>query len=277
MIVLATNYYQESARDEQPLGAVGQISRYAWGIDYHDVLEARLDLLAKEVEALGGRQRRYVDTGPVLERDWATAAGLGWNGKSTVQIHPKLGAWFFLSEILTDLDLPTDSPTRLTCGTCTRCMVACPTGAIDRPHHLAAGKCLSYLSIENKGPIPLEFRRAFGDRIYGCDDCVAACPWNRFAKASQEQQFSAREYVHGWLLRDFLALDDPAFRTLFKGSPIKRVKRPAFLRNVCVALGNVGEAADLPALRLAALDPHPLITEHALWAIAEIQSRLSLP
>jgi epoxyqueuosine reductase len=276
VLVLATNYFQAPRvqGDLTSLGGVrGEISRYAWGADYHDVIERRLDLLASEVEALGGRQRRYVDTGPVLERDWASAAGLGWNGKSTVQIHPKLGAWFFLGEIITDLELPPDAPLRLTCGSCVRCMTACPTGAIDRPHHLAAGRCLSYLSIEHKGSIPLEFRRAMGGRIYGCDACVEACPWNRFAQESREVQFAAREFVD-WPLRDFLALSDESFRQLFRGNPIKRIKLPAFLRNVCVALGNVGTVEDLPALRLAAQRPEPMVGEHACWAIEEIASRL---
>lgn len=268
MIVLAMNYLV----DADPSGR-GRIARYAWGDDYHDLIEAKLKELNASLVELGGRQRYYVDTGPVLERDFASDAGLGWNGKSTVQIHRKLGTWFFLAEILTTLQIARDAPSPNHCGTCTACIAACPTGAITEPHRLDARKCISYLTIEHRGPIPLEFRHAMGDRIYGCDDCLTACPWNRFAQASGEAAFAAREFVTGWDLRDFLTLDDDAFRQLFRKSPIKRAKRRGFLRNVCVALGNVGTVADLPALRVAAADPEPLIAEHAQWAIAEIERR----
>lgn len=256
-----------------PDAARGRVARYAWGDDYHHLIEERLRQLCDHLAAHGGQQKLYVDTGPVLERDFASDAGLGWNGKSTVQIHPKLGTWFFLGEILTTLPLPADAPFGDHCGKCTRCLDACPTQALTGPRQLDARRCLSYLTIEHKGPIPEEFRRALGDRIYGCDDCLDACPWNRFARASREAAFAARPHVAAWALRDFLALDDDGFRALFRGSPIKRLKRPGFLRNVCVALGNVGTADDLPALRTAAADPHPLIAGHAAWAIAEIAAR----
>jgi epoxyqueuosine reductase len=275
MIVVAMNYFAATPDPpaDQPAAARGLVARYAWGDDYHDLMQERLRKLCDVLAARGGVQKLYVDTGPVLERDFASDAGLGWNGKSTVQIHPKLGTWFFLGEILTTLPLPPDLPFGDHCGKCTRCLDACPTRAITAPHHLDARRCLSYLTIEHKGPIPSEFRKALGARIYGCDDCLVACPWNRFAQASREAAFVARPHVAGWSLRDFLALDDDGFRALFKGSPIKRLKRPGFLRNVCVALGNVGTAGDLPALRSAAADPHPLIAEHAAWAIAEIEGR----
>jgi epoxyqueuosine reductase len=273
LIVLATSYWQGPHRPERD-GAY-RIARYAWNDDYHDLIEKRLWQLDALLTRLGGTQRHYVDTGPVLERDFASEAGLGWNGKSTMQIHRRLGTWFFLAEIITTLDLDPDPPSRDHCGSCTRCITACPTQAITAPRRMDARRCLSYLTIESKGPIPPEFRRALGGRIYGCDDCLDACPWNRFAQTSRESAFQARASIFQHRLRDFLALDDSAFRSLFAKSPIKRIKRPAFLRNVCVALGNTGSPEDLPALHTAAADPHPLIAEHALWAIAEIHSRCS--
>ena len=267
VVTLALNYFREA----MPATDGGRIARYAWGDDYHDVMDPKLRDLAAALEDMGGTQRLYVDTGPVLERDWASAAGLGWNGKSTVQIHTQFGTWFFLGEVLTTLDLAPDTPARDHCGTCTRCIAACPTRAITAPHHVDARRCISYLTIEHKGAIPEEFRRAIGDRIYGCDECLDVCPWNRFAKESREAAFAARPFVTQWRLRDFLALTDESFRELFRWSPIRRIKRPAFLRNVCVALGNTGTADDLPALEIAAADPHPLIAEHAQWALRQIQ------
>ncbi len=272
VIVLATSYWQGPQRPEPD--ASYRIARYAWNDDYHDLIEKRLRALDAFLVEQGGSQRHYVDTGPVLERDFANEAGLGWNGKSTMQIHRRLGTWFFLAEIITTLDIEPDPSARDHCGTCTRCIAACPTQAITAPRRLDARRCLSYLTIEHKGAIPIEFRRALGDRIYGCDDCLDACPWNRFAQASRESAFHARETVFRHRLRDFLDLDDAAFRALFAKSPIKRVKRPAFLRNVCVALGNTGTRDDLPALRRAAQDTDPLIAEHARWAIGEIEARL---
>jgi epoxyqueuosine reductase len=270
VIMFAMNYFQG---EEQPGELEGRIARYAWNDDYHDLIEKKL----REVDAFlisrGGTQRYYVDTGPVLERDFASESGLGWNGKSTMQIHRSLGAWFFLADILTTLELPPDPSSHDFCGKCTRCMVACPTNAITAPRRMDARRCISYLTIESKGSIPLEFRRAIGDHLYGCDDCLKACPWNRFAQVSREATFAAREAVFSMKLRDMLALTDDQFRALFSKSPIKRIKRPAFLRNVCVVLGNIGTREDLPALETAAVDEHPLIAEHAQWAIAEIQAR----
>ena len=275
MVVVAMNYFVDAPAPAGPpaAGVRGQFARYAWGDDYHDVMIERLDALSARLAELGGRQKSYVDTGPVLERDFASDAGIGWNGKSTVQIHPKIGTWFFLGEILTTLDLPPDAPFGDHCGKCTRCLDACPTRAFTGPRQLDARRCLSYLTIEHKGPIPLEFRTAMGGRIYGCDDCLAVCPWNRFARASRETAFAARPHVGDWTLRSFLGLDDDGFRTLFRGSPVKRLKRPRFLRNVCVALGNTGTPDDLPALHQAARDTDPLVAEHAEWAIAEILLR----
>lgn len=266
LVTLALNYFPAA---DQPTDDY-RIARYAWNEDYHDIIEAKLADLDLHMQNLGGTQRYYVDTGPVLERDFASDAGLGWNGKSTVQIHRRLGTWFFLAEILTTLDLTPDSPSPDYCGKCTACMVACPTQAITAPRKMDAQRCISYLTIEHKGSIPLELRPLIGDRIYGCDDCLAACPWNRFAQTARETRFHARDAIFRHSLRDFLAMGDDDFRRTFAKSPIKRIKRPAFLRNVCVALGNTGSSTDLPALRSAANDPHPLIAEHAQWAIGQI-------
>jgi len=268
VIVLAMNYFQGSGPQKDY-----RIARYAWNDDYHDLIEKKLRELDAFLTAHGGTQKPYVDTGPVLERDFASEAGLGWGGKSTMQIHRHLGTWFFLADILTTLDLPADTPAKDMCGKCTRCIDACPTQAITAPQRMDARRCISYLTIESKGSIPHEFRRAIGDRIYGCDACLDACPWNRHAQESREATFQARETVFSKSLRDFLALTDDDFRSLFAKSPIKRIKRPAFLRNVCVALGNAGLPDDLPALETAAADPHPLIAEHAVWAITEIRQR----
>jgi epoxyqueuosine reductase len=284
VIVLALNYWQGPRPGDAPHGthgsygsyapATGRVARYAWGDDYHDLIEARLRALGDLLAAHGGVQKPYVDTGPVLERDFAALAGAGWHGKSTMLLHPRLGTWFFLAVILTTLELPPDVPLADRCGKCTRCIDACPTAAITAPHRVDARRCISYLTIENKGPIPGEFREAIGDRIYGCDDCLDACPWNRFAAESREAAFAARSHTVGRPLRDYLDLDDDAFRRLFRGSPILRIKRRGFLRNVCVALGNVGAAGDLPALERAATDPEPLIAEHAAWAVGQIRRRL---
>ncbi len=277
VVVLAMNYWQgrepEVVDRRTEVRKAGRIARYAWGDDYHDVIEGKLKQLNEFLEEAGGRQRYYVDTGPVLERDFAAAAGIGWHGKSTMLLNRSLGTWFFLAEIFTTLELPADPPQVERCGTCTSCIDACPTGAITAPHRLDARRCISYLTIELKGSIPLELRPLIGDRIYGCDDCLEACPWNRFAQISHETAFALRPALAEMRLRDFLAIDEAQFREMFRGSPIKRIKRRGFLRNVCVALGNVGTDDDLPALRAAAHDPEPLIAEHAAWAIGEISRR----
>jgi epoxyqueuosine reductase len=273
VIVVALNYFQgDTIRRSQTL-TTGKIARYAWGDDYHNLIATKLDKIDNFLRQFGGRQKCYVDTGPILERDYAAQAGIGWHGKSTMLIDPRLGTWFFLGEILTTLELPADSPQRDRCGTCERCITACPTGAITAPHRLDARRCISYLTIELKGSIPLELRPLIGNRIFGCDDCLNACPWNRFAQASRETAFSARRSTTGMELREYLKLNDAEFRSLFRNSPIKRVKRRGFLRNVCIALGNVGDLSDLPALECAAADPEPLIAEHAAWAITRIHQR----
>jgi epoxyqueuosine reductase len=283
IVVLALNYFQGEGNRRSPASAklrrgrqtaaTGTIARYAWGDDYHDVIEAKLDKIDQFLRGFGGQQKCYVDTGPILERDHAAQAGIGWHGKNTMLIDERLGTWFFLAEILTTLELPADQPVEDRCGTCERCIKACPTGAITAPHRLDARRCISYLTIELKGSIPLELRPLIGDRIFGCDDCLDVCPWNRFAQVSHETAFSARESTTGMSLREYLRLSDAEFRQLFKNSPIKRIKHRGFLRNVCVALGNAGDVSDLPALKRAAADPEPLIAEHAGWAIEQIGAR----
>jgi epoxyqueuosine reductase len=273
VIVLGLNYFQGTKIRRSQTAATGVVARYAWGDDYHDVIAAKLDKIDKFLQQFGGEQKCYVDTGPILERDHAARAGIGWHGKSTMLINERLGTWFFLAEILTTLELEPDAPARDRCGKCTRCIDACPTGAITAPHKLDARRCISYLTIELKGAIPVEFRPLIGDRIFGCDDCLEACPWNRFAQLSRETAFAPRPSTTAFALRDYLRLNDTEFRDLFRRSPIKRIKRRGFLRNVCVALGNVGTRDDLPALEEAADGPEPLITEHARWAIRQIQQR----
>jgi epoxyqueuosine reductase len=277
IVVVALNYWQGESATPKAFGAAeGRIARYAWGEDYHEVISQKLDKIDNFLRRFGGRQKSYVDTGPILERDHAAQAGIGWHGKSTMLIDTRLGTWFFLGEILTTLELPPDSPQRDRCGTCERCIKACPTGAITAPHRLDARRCISYLTIELKSSIPVELRPLIGNRIFGCDDCLDACPWNRFAQASRETAFSARPSTTGMLLRDYLKLNDVEFRGLFRNSPIKRIKRRGLLRNVCVALGNVGGLADLPALKGAVSDSDELVAEHAAWAIARIQQRCDM-
>ncbi len=273
VIVLALNYFQGGKIRWSQTAATGRIARYAWGEDYHPLIEKKLQVIDRFLSENGGAQKCYVDTGPVLERDHAAAAGIGWHGKSTMLLNRELGTWFFLAEILTTLEFAPDASQPNRCGTCTRCIAACPTGAITAPHRLDARRCISYLTIELKGSIPLELRSLIGNRIYGCDDCLDACPWNRFARVSRETTFKMKPEIAAMRLRDYLALDEEKFRALFRNSPIKRTKRRGFLRNVCVALGNVGNADDLPALRAAAKDREPLIAEHAAWAIEQIDKR----
>lgn len=270
VVVLATNYFRQTPPPSQEHG---RIAHYARGADYHEVIAPRLQALAAMMAAAGGEQKWFVDSGPVMERDWAAACGVSWHGKSTMGIHPRMGTWFFLSVILTSLEFEPDPPLPDRCGRCTRCIDSCPTGAIDAPYRLDARKCISFLTIENKGPIPPEFREAVGDRIFGCDDCLEACPWNRFALESRDAQLAPSAVILRTPLREFLALDEGTFKQMFRHSPILRAKRRGFLRNVCVALGNKGSGEDLPALRRAADDDEPLVREHALWAITRIMTR----
>jgi epoxyqueuosine reductase len=254
----------------------GLVARYARFTDYHDVLGARLKALSQFVNELGGAGTRslgYVDTGPLLERDFAQRAGLGFIGKHTNVISRSLGNWIFLAEIITTLELEPDAPEKNRCGACTRCLTACPTAAITAPFQLDARRCISYLTIELKGSIPVEWRPAIGNRIYGCDDCLAVCPWNRFAKEGTLMKEHARSDLGVPDLLELLALDEAGFQRRFAGTPIRRTKRRGLLRNVCVALGNVGDPSALPALEKAATDAEPLIAEHARWAIEQIGAR----
>jgi epoxyqueuosine reductase len=276
VITLAVSYVQSPGSKVQGQEGSGTIARYAQFSDYHDVIGERLKSLTAFVNELGGADTRslwYVDTGPLLERDLAQRAGLGFVGKHTNLISRSLGNWFFLSEIITTLELEPDAPEKNHCGKCTRCLDACPTRAITAPFNVDARRCISYLTIELKGAIPVELRPLIGNRIYGCDDCLAACPWNRFAREGSIMKPHARDDLSAALLVDLLALDEAGFKKKFAATPILRTKRRGLLRNVCVALGNLGDASALPALEKAATDHEPLIREHAAWALEQICER----
>ncbi len=278
MVVLAASYDGSNSKLKIKNSKLGIVARYARFDDYHDVLAERLKMLATFIDQMAGRKVRslwYVDTGPILERDFAQRAGLGFVGKHTNLISRKFGNWIFLAEILTTLELEADASEENHCGKCTRCISACPTNAITAPFQLDARRCISYLTIELKGSIPTEFRKAVGNRIYGCDDCLAACPWNRFAREGKLMKAHARKDLQQPDLIELLALDEKTFKSRFAGSPILRTKRRGFLRNVCVALGNTGDESALPALTQSALDAEPLIAEHARWAVSEIEARQS--
>jgi epoxyqueuosine reductase len=269
IICLAASYATENRK-------FGEVARYAGFADYHDVLGEQLKTLVNFIDTVADRKVSslwYVDTGPVLERDFAQRAGLGFVGKHTNLISRRLGNWIFLMEILTTLELEPNAPERNHCGKCTRCIAACPTNAIIAPFQLDARKCISYLTIEVKGAIPVELRTAIGNRIYGCDDCLAACPWNRFAREGNLMKPHARKDLAQPDLIELLQLDEAGFKSRFAGTPIMRTKRRGLLRNVCVALGNVGNDYALLHLQKAAADPEPLIAEHARWAVGQIELR----
>jgi epoxyqueuosine reductase len=280
VVVVGLNYLNDqptpgpSKGGEREAGSVARIARYARGErDYHDLLGDKLKQLVDFVCRVGGADTRalwYVDTGPILERDLAQRSGVGFIGKHTNLISRKLGNWILLGEVLTNLELPPDRSEREYCGKCRRCIDACPTRAIIGSYQLDARLCISYLTIELKGAIPVELRSVIGDRIFGCDDCLEVCPWNRFAKLSPMREFQRRELP---MLTEFLSWDEQKFREFLRGTPIYRIKRRGFLRNVCIALGNVGDASALPALERALLDSEELIREHAAWAIRQIHKR----
>jgi epoxyqueuosine reductase len=272
VIMLGHNY----GPDENPMDGLarkdrGLISAYARHRDYHDVMKKRMRELAGWIAAeCGGEVKIFVDTAPVMEKPLAEAAGLGWQGKHTCVVSREFGSWLFLGEIFTTLDLPLDTPEPEHCGNCTRCLDVCPTQAFSACGKLDARKCLAYLTIEHKGQIPVEFRKAMGNRIYGCDDCLAVCPWNKFAQASREAAYHAREDLKAPPLRDLARLDDAAFRAFFSGSPVKRLGRERFVRNVLVAIGNSGDATLMEVVEPLLDDASPLVAEMAQWARGEL-------
>ncbi len=279
VIAVALNYASDTIASATAEGPTGVIARYARFDDYHQILWQRLNALMSFIadEIPGASGKAYCDTGPITERDLAMRAGIGWIGKHTNLISRKLGNWFFIGEIVLDVALAPDPPHSTHCGTCSRCIPACPTGAIIAPYELDARRCISYLTIELKGSIPEELRPLIGSRIYGCDDCLAACPWNRFAVVAHDPAVAPRADLVAPELIPLLALDDDMFRNKFRNSPIRRTKRRGFLRNVCVALGNVGDNRALPALAAARDgDLEPLVREHAAWAVAQIEAREQL-
>ncbi len=268
-IVLAVNY----GPDTNPLEALdrhgeGTISVYARHRDYHDVIKGRLKTLASKIVARApdAQVKVFVDTAPLLEKPLAQMAGIGWQGKHTNLVSRDFGSWLFLGTILTDLDLAGEEAGTNHCGTCHRCLDICPTEAFPAPYKLDAARCISYLTIEHHGPIPHEFRSKMGNRIYGCDDCLAVCPWNRFASETSEAKLATPVDAPEPYLTDFLALDDAAFRTRFSGSPVKRIGRDRFIRNCLIAAGNSATPALLPSVEPHLADPDPVVVEAAQWA-----------
>jgi epoxyqueuosine reductase len=265
VICLGLNYYRETP----PMA--GRYARYALGADYHKVLLKKLKQLCLWLQKKGGRNKPYVDTGPVLEKPLAAAAGLGWQGKHTNLIHPRLGNWLFLGEILTTLPLLPDAPQKDRCGTCRRCIDICPTQAITAPYQLDARKCISYLTIEHREAIPEPLRPKMGDHLFGCDDCLEVCPWNRWAQETRESKFALRRKPDA---RELLRLTPDQFEEIFAGTPIRRTGWQRMRRNAAVVLGNIGCREDLPLLQEAALNTGDALTaEHARWAIGHILQR----
>ena len=271
VIMLGVNY----GPDRDPLEILshkdrGAISVYARNRDYHDVIKGRLKEIAGLIRRRGPEAKVFVDTAPVMEKPLAEAAGLGWQGKHTVLVSKQFGSWLFLGAIFTSAELPVDAPHEESCGSCTRCLDICPTQAFPAPFQLDARRCLSYLNIEHRGPIPLEFRAAMGNRIYGCDDCLAVCPWNKFASAARDIKLMARDDLNAPSLADLAALDDAGFRALFAGSPIKRIGHARFLRNVLIAIGNSDDPALAPLAEARLSDPDPLVRGAAVWAVRRL-------
>jgi epoxyqueuosine reductase len=272
VIMLGVNY----GPDQDPLAILkqrtrGSISVYARGDDYHDLIKKRLKALARWLVATAGCEVKvFVDTAAVMEKPLAQAAGLGWQGKHTNLVSREFGSWLFLGAIFTTLDLPRDGADIDRCGSCRACLDICPTSAFPAPYRLDARRCISYLTIENKGPIPREFRKAIGNRIYGCDDCLAVCPWNKFAQAGREARLAARDELRAPALADLARLDDAAFRARFTKSPVKRIGRDRFIRNVLIAIGNSGDGALAVEAERLLDDASPLVRGAAAWALSQL-------
>ncbi|MBA3810195.1 MAG: tRNA epoxyqueuosine(34) reductase QueG [Caulobacteraceae bacterium] len=276
-VVLGMNY----GPDADPLAALKRASRatisvYAQGRDYHGLIKGRLKSLGGFMKRrLDGEVKVFVDTAPLMEKPLAARAGVGWQGKHTNLVSRAFGSWLFLGSVLTSLDLPPDEGAQDHCGACRACLDVCPTQAFPAPYQLDARACLSYLTIEHAGPIPLKYREALGNRIYGCDDCLAVCPWNKFAQTAREAGFHARETLRAPALADLAALDDAAFRILFSASPIKRIGRDRFVRNVMYAIGNSGDAALIEVATVRLDDACETVREAAAWALARLEPTLS--
>jgi epoxyqueuosine reductase len=272
VVVLGMNY----GPDADPLELLrhkdrAAIAAYALGKDYHDIVKKRLKALGRWLgEASGLPLKVFVDTAPVMEKPLAAQAGLGWQGKHTNLVSRDFGSWLFLGEIFTAAELPPDEPEIDHCGSCQACQDICPTAAFPAPYQLDARRCISYLTIEHKGPIPVEFRAPMGNRIYGCDDCLAVCPWNKFARRTEEIAFHARAELDAPKLADLAVLDDAAFRALFAGSPIKRIGRDRFVRNVLIAIGNSGDAKLASLVETLLGDGSPLVRGTAVWALSRL-------
>lgn len=271
-VVVGLNY----GPAEDPMDVLKETSRaaisvYAQGKDYHDVLKKRLKRLARAfVEETGEEVKVFVDTAPLMEKPLAAKAGLGWQGKHTNLVSREKGSWLFLGVMLTSAILAPDAPEIDHCGSCRACLDVCPTKAFPAPYKIDARRCISYLTIELKGPIPLEFRKPIGNRIYGCDDCLAVCPWNKFAQTAQEAAFHARAELRAPELSELVALDDGAFREVFSGSPIKRIGRNRFVRNVLIAIGNSSNPGLIPAVIERLEDESPLVRGAAVWALSQL-------
>jgi epoxyqueuosine reductase len=278
ILCFRTNYYtMEKDMSYVEHRDTADISIYALNKDYHDTITPRLRQMEEKIkqEFEGCRTRIYVDTGPILEKPLAQQAGLGWIGKHTNLLTQGSGSWYFLSEILTDVALPSSQPADDHCGTCRSCIDICPTDAIIAPYVLDSKRCISYLTIELKGVIPVEFRKAIGNRIYGCDDCQIVCPWNSYAVKTGEPDFQQKQDT--FKLTDLIQISQEVFSRRFKGSPIKRIKRRGLLRNVAVALGNSGNTQAIPILLKVLDDEEPLIRAHVVWALGELSGPEVLP
>ena len=278
IIVLGMNY----GPSEDPLPALGDkqgavISVYAQNNDYHDLIKKRLKALARKlISAHEGEVKVFVDTAPVMEKPIAQNAGIGWQGKHTNLVSREFGSWLFLGIIYTTLELEPDEPETDHCGSCSRCLSICPTNAFTRPYQLDARKCISYLTIEHKGPIPAEFRKAIGNRVYGCDDCLAVCPWNKYAVATQQDAFQPRDALKAPRLSALSQLDDAQFRTLFSKSPIKRIGRDRFIRNILIAIGNSQTPSLAADVEKLLTDQSALVRGTAVWALSQLADKATL-